>query len=335
VPRNLYRRNGIWWGRLQVAGTEHRRSLRTRDRAEASKRLKAWKTELERAAHFGIDRRRWQEAVTRYVAEIMPCAVKPSTAERYLSSFRMVDPILGPLYLDQIDRRVMAKIAARKGPRNATRRRDMTAVSQVLRAAASWGWIDTNPAREYDRGVIPERRDPIRLPTDDDIDALIGACPNDMLRGIVRVLRETGMRLEEAAGLERRNLDFTRKAIMLDRTKTSRPRAVPMSAQVVGTLQALPVRLGCPYVFWHGEGERYRNLSSQLAAIGKRAGVRFRRHDLRHRYAVDYLRDGGSIYDLQQILGHSTIRTTELYLDYLTPDEQLVAKRLGANADGT
>jgi integrase/recombinase XerD len=100
-----------------------------------------------------------------------------------------------------------------------------------MRAAASWGWIDTNPAREYDRGVIPERREPIRLPTDEDTIALIGACPNDMLRALVRVLRGTGMRLEEAAGIERRNLDFTRKAIMLDRTKTSRPRAVPMSAQ--------------------------------------------------------------------------------------------------------
>lgn len=54
--------------------------------------------------------------------------------------------------------------------------------------------------------------------------------------------------------------------------------------------------------------------------------IGFRFHDLRHRYAVDYLRDGGNIYDLQKILGHSSIRTTELYLDYLTPDEQKFAK---------
>jgi integrase/recombinase XerD len=247
----------------------------------------------------------------------------------------MVDPILTDLYVDQIDNRVIAKIAGRKGPSNATRRRDITAVSQVLRAARSWGWMETNPARDYDRGVIPERRDPIRLPTDDDINALIAKCPNETLRALVRTLLGTGMRLEEAASLERRQLDFARKAITLERTKTSRPRTITMSEQVVGTLRALPVRLGCPYVFWHGEGERYHNLSSQLAAIGKRAGVRFRRHDLRHRYAVDYLRAGGSIYDLQQILGHVSIKTTEIYLDYLTPDEQRVAKRLGANADGT
>jgi integrase len=334
MPRNLYRRNGIWWGRVQLAGADHRRSLRTRDRAEASKRFKAWRDLLIAAHHFGIERHSWREAVVRYTSEIMPGAVKPGTAKRYLCSFRMVDPILGDMHLDEIDGRVLAKIAGRKGASNATRRRDLTAVSQVLRGAASWGWIEANAARTYDRGVIPERRDPIRLPTDDEIAALISACPA-MLRAMVTVLLGTGMRLEEAAGLERRNVDFARKVITLDRTKTSRPRAIPMTDTVAGTIQALPVRLGCSYVFWHDQGERYLNLSSRPAAIGKKAGVAFRRHDLRHRYAVDYLKAGGSIYTLQQLLGHRSIRTTEIYLDYLTPDEQLVAKRLGANIDAT
>ena len=148
MPRNLYRRGAIWWGRVQVAGAEHRRSLRTRDRAEAATRLKAWKAELERAAHFGIERHTWKEAVARYVAEIMPGAVKAGTATRYQTSLRMVDPILADLYLDQIGKHTIARIAGRKGPTNATRRRDLTAVSQVLRAARSWGWINHNPARD-------------------------------------------------------------------------------------------------------------------------------------------------------------------------------------------
>jgi integrase len=333
--RNLYRRNGIWWGRLQVARVEHRRSLRTRDRAEAIRRLAAWKAELERAAHFGIVRYSWREAATRYVNEVMHDAVKLSTATRYLTSLRMVDPILGDLYLDQIDRRTMAKIAGRKGPTNATRRRDLTAVSQVLRAAISSGWIDRNAALDFDRAIIRERRDPVRLPADQDIQALLDACPNAMLRALVHTLLWTGLRLEEAASLERRQVDFARKAITLEKTKSGTARTVPLSAQTVGTLQGLPVRLGCHFVFWHGHGERYHNLSSQLAAIGRRSGVRFRRHDLRHRFAVDYLRAGGSIYDLQQILGHSSIRTTEIYLAFLTPDEQRTAKRLGANVDAT
>ena len=53
---------------------------------------------------------------------------------------------------------------------------------------------------------------------------------------------------------------------------------------------------------------------------------RFRFHDLRHWFAVDFLRDGGNIYDLQKILGHASIKTTEIYRRYLTPEQQRVAK---------
>jgi integrase/recombinase XerD len=77
---------------------------------------------------------------------------------------------------------------------------------------------------------------------------------------------------------------------------------------------------------------RYRNVASNFADYTKRAEARaakggtpyrrFRFHDLRHLFAVDYLRSGhGGVYDLQRVLGHTSIKTTEVYLDYLTPDE--------------
>lgn len=52
----------------------------------------------------------------------------------------------------------------------------------------------------------------------------------------------------------------------------------------------------------------------------------FRFHDLRHRFAIDHLKRGGNIYNLQKILGHSSITTTEIYLNYLSPDQQRLAK---------
>ncbi|MGB1230598.1 MAG: tyrosine-type recombinase/integrase, partial [Holosporaceae bacterium] len=52
----------------------------------------------------------------------------------------------------------------------------------------------------------------------------------------------------------------------------------------------------------------------------------FRFHDLRHRYAVDYLKNGGSIYTLKGLLGHTSVKTTEGYLAYLTPEEAEAAK---------
>jgi integrase/recombinase XerD len=52
--------------------------------------------------------------------------------------------------------------------------------------------------------------------------------------------------------------------------------------------------------------------------------VPFRFHDLHHKHAVDYLKEGRSIYDLQKRLGHSYIKQTEEYLQFLTGEEQRI-----------
>jgi integrase/recombinase XerD len=49
---------------------------------------------------------------------------------------------------------------------------------------------------------------------------------------------------------------------------------------------------------------------------------------LRHLHAVEWLRSGRSIYELQHRLGHSSIKTTEMYLKYLTPEEAARGKGL-------
>jgi integrase/recombinase XerD len=61
-------------------------------------------------------------------------------------------------------------------------------------------------------------------------------------------------------------------------------------------------------------------------AQAKQPFCRFRFHDLRHLFAVDTLRNRrASLYELQQILGHTSVKTTEIYLDHLTPEEKQAA----------
>jgi len=102
-------------------------------------------------------------------------------------------------------------------------------------------------------------------------------------------------------------------------------------------LRALPAYVGSPFLFWHSAGESYKNFSSQFAAIiartakwAKEHGADFRPfrfHDLRHWHAVHWLKAGRSIYELQHRLGHTSVKTTEVYLraGYLTFEEQQAA----------
>lgn len=329
MPSNLYKRGAIWWGRIQAGGSEHRRSLRTGDRAEAARRLEAWRKELTAAVHFGESRLTWKEAVRSYVTEVGPQAVKPGTLARYCVSLRQVHDHLQHLYVDQITRKVIADLvtARRKaGATNATINRDLTAVSAVLAAAVEWGAAETNSARDFNRRLTRERREPIVPPDDASVAAVIERAPGRFAE-LIRFLAETGCRQEEAAGLVWSQVDLKGGLVTFTKTKTSRPRTIRLEPGTVEMLKALPRYLGSDAVFWHGDGCRYSNVASRFREMvrsaqesAQRAGTPFREfrcHDLRHRYAIKQLQAGRDIYDLSKHLGHSSVKTTEIYLGYV------------------
>ncbi|MCE2510140.1 MAG: site-specific integrase [Alphaproteobacteria bacterium] len=156
---------------------------------------------------------------------------------------------------------------------------------------------------------------------------LLRFCPGNLALA-VRLLRQTGMRAEEGFSLEHGQCDLKRHERLLPRTKTNRPRVIPLADPLLAdagiTLSITPRHLTSPFVFWHGDGTRYRNVASRFAEIMRRAErqalvekrqfQRFRCHDLRHKFAVEYLKSGGDIYALARILGHSSVKTTEIYL---------------------
>lgn len=327
MAQNLYRRGKTWWGRVQVAGEEYRGSLRTRNRAEALKRLEIWREEVGRSKFYGANRMTWAAAVLHYTEGDM-AAVSDSTAKRYRVSLRKVDPHLQPYYLDQIGpRQISELIKARRGEgaTNATINRDLTAVSRVMAAGLGKGANEHNPAKDYDRSLNRERRDPIELPTWTAVAAAIKLSPTPLWARIMDFASKSGMRENEILTLEKSRVDLKRKAITLTRTKGRRPRVIPLDLPLLADCPAIlkaAMERGQSLVFGRPADTALKNFPSRYAAWRKKHKVAFRFHDLRHLFAVTFLQRGGNIYDLQRILGHGSIKTTELYLNYLTPAER-------------
>lgn len=342
---NLYLRNEIYWARFKARGVEYRQSLRTRTKSVAEKRLKKLREAIENEAHFGIvGPVTWQAAVVSW-NENIGRAIGERTLHRYVTSLAQLRQWLDDKHVQDIDAamlRDLVKGRQRQGITNATIRRDLTAISSVLAHAIDEGWVEDNAAASFNRKRIPERRDPVMLPSEDDIAMTVG--PSATRFGDMMLLaRETGMREEEIAGLEHASLDLKAATITFI-GKRRKLRSIPLSPAAVKIIGRQPRHLKCPFVFWHldedAEGKpvavRYRNVASNFADYTKRAAKRaeklgkpyrrFRFHDIRHLFAVDYLRAGkGGIYDLQRILGHTSIKTTEVYLDYLTPEQAKAA----------
>lgn len=328
MPGNLYKRGGVWWARAKVRGADRRCSLRTSSLPEARQRLKKFLEDSSHERFYGEARHTWKGAVADWNEQAR--GIGPSTVKRYLVSLAQVRPMLETLFLDEIDARTIAKIVTvrtKRGATNATIQRDLTAVSIVLRFAVRQGWLVTNAARAYDRGAVKERRDPIVLPEPEWIDAVVARARKTVRGGfhaLIRFAQYTGARQESLAGLERGQLKAHGVELM---TKRNRILVLELEARAKGTLEGTVPYLKEPYVFWHGKGKRFSSVSASFARVVKAcvaAGEiprRFRFHDLRHWYAVDYLRRGGTLERLKNKLGHDSVKTTEGYLKYLTAEE--------------
>ncbi len=137
------------------------------------------------------------------------------------------------------------------------------------------------------------------------------------------------MRKGELAGLCWDRVDFKENTITVsrtrdrfelkERTKTNHIRTIPtndLSRSILLNLHEENV-MGSDFVFLDKKGEPIEphHICRPMTALQKQAGIktRLRFHDLRHTFASQYIKNGRSIYDLQKLLGHSTVVMTENY----------------------
>jgi integrase/recombinase XerD len=335
APAGCYWRGNTLWGRAKVRGNLIRWSLDTDDPAIAKARREAGKARAIADVH-GDARRSLAEAFAAWDAQLLR-TVGAKTATRYLCSLKQLAPWLDGRALSEVDGRLVAEmIRARQnaGVTNATIKRDLGALSSVLNYCILQGWIEANPVLAK-LALVPERRDPILLPTDRDIELVMERAPG-MVGQMIRAALITGAREDELAKAKRIDVDHTRRQMTII-GKRNKLRVIDLAPfDGYQFFAALPAYVGKPFLFWHDDGAPYASFAPTFHKLIDRTeawaaanGVEFRRfafHHLRHRHAVDWLKSGRDIYTLQGRLGHTSVKTTEMYLEYLTPEEVQVAK---------
>lgn len=338
MPKNLYKRNGIFYARVQVAGAERRHSLKTADSGEAARRLKLFLK--ENSPYHGTIRRAFDDVIAEYLREA-ETRVKAKTLKRYDVSALQLANKFGGMWWEGITRRAVVEyIDERKaaGAKIPTIRRDLTVLSQAAEFAIERGYGAVNPVAEVGKRQLRYKKPTFVRPNAQSIEATIAAAYGN-LQPLARFLLATGMRLDEAARLRWDHIDEARSVATLDKTKNSLARAVSLNPSARAILRG---QARGEWVFPSREGEPYKQASTNWQEAKARArktahkeGWRytpFRLHDLRHIYAIDYLANGGNLYALQRQLGHGTIRQTEEYLQHLT-DEEAQAARIRSAQD--
>jgi integrase/recombinase XerD len=269
------------------------------ERGLAANSLAAYRRDLARYLAFCAD---------RGITEVS--AVQESDIADFLVALRQGDPDHRPLAASSAGRAVVA-------------------VRGFHRFAAREGITASDPGKDVRPPTLTQK-----LPkaiTVAEVEAILEAAgaegtPRALRdRALLEVLYATGARISEAVGLDVDDLDRDSASVLL-RGKGSKERLVPVGRLAVAAVDAYLVRgrpallgggAGGPALFVNHRGGRLTRQSAWtiLAAAVERSGVTaaVSPHTLRHSFATHLLDGGADVRVVQELLGHASVTTTQIY----------------------
>jgi len=226
--------------------------------------------------------------------------------------------------------------------------RAVVAVRGLHAFAAAQGLTEADPARQV-RPPAPPRRLPKAI-TVDEVERLLAAAgplpgpagpagaeaPGKLRdRALLEFLYGTGARISEATGLDVDDADLAGEGVVRLSGKGGKQRIVPVGSYATQALQAYLVRArpalaaaaarsaarpagsrATPAVFLNARGGRLTRQGAWLVlhAAAERAGLAdISPHTLRHSFATHLLDGGADIRVVQELLGHASVTTTQVY----------------------
>lgn len=148
------------------------------------------------------------------------------------------------------------------------------------------------------------------------------ALPNPLRnRAIILTLLDTGLRASELCSLRLANADLKNQRLTRILGKGNRERTVLLSAKTAKAIwRYLATRPEAKpkYALFPGDDDQpfqRQSLARLIKRIGDRAGVPHAHpHRFRHTFAINFLKNGGNIFVLQELLGHSSLEMVKHYL---------------------
>jgi integrase/recombinase XerC len=256
--------------------------------------------------------------------------LSPNTSEAYardlaaLGDFCARECVASLAELDSYHIRRFAAESHRKGlaPRSIARR--LSAVRSFLGALVAQGKLKANVAKDIS-APKPARRLPGTLDAD-QVAELLETTEGDALalrdRAMLELFYSSGLRLAELIGLDTVDLDFADQTVRVT-GKGNKTRILPVGRHALEAVRNwLPVRLGLakpdePALFVSQRGRRIaaRSVQQRVARWARRRGNarHLHPHLLRHSFASHLLESSGDLRAVQELLGHSSISTTQVY----------------------
>jgi site-specific recombinase XerD len=277
---------------------------------------------------------RWTAALGTWESWLVARSAAPKTVRAYLADVTQLAEWAGahdlaPEDLDHKRLRQFAGVLSERGASKSTVARKLASARSFYRHLVDRGELEASPA---DLVTSPKRDQYLpRVLKEDDVAGLLDSIPASTPlelrdRAIFELAYATGLRAEELTTLDVGDADFDAEELRVH-GKGGKERVVPIGEQAWRNLNAYLER-GRPLLAREGDtseraiflsksGRRLgtADLRRRLRAWAQRAGMPpgATPHTLRHSFATHLLEGGADLRTIQELLGHSTISTTQTY----------------------
>jgi site-specific recombinase XerD len=190
--------------------------------------------------------------------------------------------------------------------------------------------------RKLELSMLYPKRKPKLLPkylTVVEVKRLLQQCTNLKHRCILKILYGCGLRVSEVIALKIADIDSAAMRIHIRAAKGKKDRVVPLPQTLLHNLRQYYL-VYCPkdYLFEGQNGGNYsaKSIQSFIKKYAREAKIQksVTPHMLRHSYATHQLENGVNIRYVQALLGHNSIKTTELYTHLIKISKNNIASPL-------
>lgn len=266
------------------------------------------------------------DTIKQFLEERIAMRYSPHTIRDYTVTYKKFLNHVGDMEFENIQKQHIIRFMTSQSNVSAKTLRNYHAeLSALWQWAIQQGICEQNPVRQI-KAPIAEKKTVVPLSRAEILALLESAFHSPYPyysyrdRAIIFTLLDTGIRATELCNLQIKDLNRVTRHIRVV-GKGRKERLVPISEETIEAIEEYLRMRGdinhtSPlFALKSGKPMERCKLRKILAEIGHKSGVsHVFPHRFRHTFAIQFLRNGGNIYLLQKILGHSTLDMVKRYL---------------------
>ena len=252
--------------------------------------------------------------------------VSPHTLKAYTQDLKEFEEFVDkkPKNIDNLDIRTFLASLYNKNLMKSTISRKLASIRSFFKYLHREGYVRSNPAKLVSSPKVPKNLP--KFLTIDEVFLLVDTPKGETFKpsrdkAIIELLYSCGLRVSELTSLDISDLDI-KETIIRVKGKGRKERIIPIGAKAMEAIKNyLPERISLkkksPGLFLNNRGGRLTQRSVRRILLQYSRMINLKGdlspHTLRHTFATHLLHEGADLRSIQELLGHSSLSTTQKY----------------------